>query len=196
MTTSVVHRAHMKWLATLQASERVQAPIILDIEASGFGAGSYPIEVGVAMPDGALHAWLIRPSKEWSHWQDSAEAIHGISRERLHNEGLSPRQVADDLNELLAGKTVYSDGWGVDRSWLAKLFHEAGVLQGFRLDSIYSLLSEEQLESWHHTRDQVLAQTGMVPHRAGTDALIIQKTYLSAVLPAFRRNPKGSKGVA
>lgn len=191
MTTSIVHRAHIKWLAKLQANERVQAPIILDIEASGFGAGSYPIEIGVAMPDSALHAWLIRPPQEWNHWQDSAEEVHGISRERLQHEGLSPRDVANELNELLAGKTVYSDGWGVDRSWLAKLFHEAGVLQGFRLDSIYSLLSEEQLENWQHTREQVLVQTRMVPHRAGTDALIIQKTYLAAILPTVWQNTKG-----
>lgn len=191
MTTSVVHRAHMKWLAALQAKGRVDTPIILDIEASGFGAGSYPIEVGVAMPDGALHAWLIRPLKEWTHWQDSAEEVHGISRERLQNEGQSLQDVANELNELLAGRIVYSDGWGVDRTWLAKLFYEAGVIQGFKLDSIYSLLSEEQLEKWHHTREEVLQETGMVPHRAGTDALIIQKTYLFAVLPKSQRSKKG-----
>lgn len=193
MAPSVVHRAHMKWLASLQANERVEAPIILDIEASGFGKGSYPIEVGVAMEDGSLHAWLIRPQQDWTHWQDSAEAVHGISRERLQNEGLSLRQVADELNELLAGKTVYSDGWGVDRTWLARLFYEAGVIQAFKLESIYSKLTEEQLERWHHTREEVLKQTGMVPHRAGTDALIIQKTFLFAVLPQSQR---GQQGVA
>ncbi len=191
MTTSVVHRAHMKWLATLQVNGRVDTPIILDIEASGFGAGSYPIEVGVALPDGSLHAWLIRPLGDWTHWKESAEQIHGISRERLQNEGLSLIQVASELNELLGGKTVYSDGWGVDRSWLARLFYEAGVLQRFKLDSIYTLLSEEQLEKWQKTREEVLNETGMVPHRAGTDALIIQKTYLFAVLPQSQRDKKG-----
>jgi hypothetical protein len=35
----------------------------------------------------------------------------------------------------------------------------------------------------------------MVPHRAGTDALIIQKTYLFAVLPKEQRK-SGKKGVA
>ena len=119
--------------------------------------------------------------------------MHGISRERLQNEGLSLRQVADELNELLAGKTVYSDGWGVDRTWLARLFYEAGVIQAFKLESIYSKLTEEQLERWHRTREEVLKQTGMVPHRAGTDALIIQKTFLFAVLPQSQR---GQQGVA
>ena len=177
MTISVMHRTHKNWLADLQAESSLDIPVILDIEASGFGRGSYPIEVGVAMPDGQLHAWLIRPLDDWTHWQDHAEAIHGISRKRLLEDGFSLRTVADELNELLAGRTVYSDGWGVDRGWLSLLFHEAGVLQGFHLDSIYRLLTESEWERWGDYRQQVLNTTGMVPHRAGTDALIIQKTF-------------------
>ena len=161
-------------------------PIILDIEASGFGSGSYPIEIGVAMPDGALHVWLIKPMEDWTHWQESAEKVHGIPRQQLLDEGQEPRQVADELNELLAGKTVYSDGWGVDRTWLALLFYEANVLQGFKLDSVYSLLGESQLEHWNEQRDEVLALTGMVPHRAGTDALVIQKTFIHLKEPATK----------
>ena len=30
-------------------------PIVIDVEASGFGKGSYPIEVGVVLPDGSRH---------------------------------------------------------------------------------------------------------------------------------------------
>ncbi|RLU00261.1 hypothetical protein [Ketobacter sp.] len=161
-------------------------PIILDIEASGFGSGSYPIEIGVAMPDGSLHVWLIKPMEDWTHWQDSAEQVHGISRQQLLEEGWEPRQVADELNELLAGKIAYSDGWGVDRTWLALLFYEAHVLQGFKLDSIYGLLGESEWERWSEQRDEVLELTGMVPHRAGTDALVIQKTFIHLKEPATK----------
>lgn len=164
----------------------MDTPIILDIEASGFGSGSYPIEIGVAMPDGALHVWLIKPLEDWVHWQESAEKIHGIPRQQLLEEGQDPRQVADELNELLAGKTVFSDGWGVDRTWLALLFYEANVLQGFKLDSVYSLLGESELEHWNEQRDEVLQLTGMVPHRAGTDALVIQKTFIHLKEPATK----------
>tara|TARA_Y100000589_G_scaffold50407_5_gene42054 strand:- start:10488 stop:10943 length:456 start_codon:yes stop_codon:yes gene_type:complete len=136
------------------------------------------------MPDGALHVWLVKPLDDWVHWQPSAEQVHGIPREELLREGITPRQVADELNELLAGKTVYSDGWGVDRTWLALLFHEAHVLQGFKLDSIYGLLSESEWEHWSEQRDEVLRLTGMVPHRAGTDALVIQKTFIHVKEPA------------
>lgn len=161
----------------------MEAPIILDIEASGFGSGSYPIEVGVAMPNGYFYVWLIKPVEEWTHWQDSAQQIHGISREQLDAEGQSPRAIANELNELLAGQTVYSDGWGVDRTWLALLFHEAGVLQGFKLDSIYGLLNENEMERWGQQREEVLQITGMIPHRAGTDALVIQKTFIHLKYP-------------
>jgi hypothetical protein len=135
------------------------------------------------MPDGRLYVWLIKPHEDWTHWQDSAQQIHGISREQLQQDGQSLREVADELNELLAGRTVYSDGWGVDRGWLALLFYDAGVLQGFKLDAIYSLLDEDELEQWGANRETVLGITGFIPHRAGTDALIIQKTYLYTVDP-------------
>lgn len=159
------------------------SPIILDIEASGFGPGSYPIEVGVALADGRLLARLIKPLDHWTHWQKSAEEIHGISRERLLDEGVEPREIAVELNTLLANQTVYTDGWGVDRSWLALLFYESQVLQRFRLESVYSLLDEHQLEHWSMYREQVLEITGMEPHRAGTDALIVQGTFLYAMDP-------------
>ncbi|MCG8535580.1 MAG: hypothetical protein MI808_10840 [Pseudomonadales bacterium] len=182
MTAEVMHQqAIQQWMASSKANHYVEAPIILDIEASGFGSGSYPIEVGVAMPDGSLHIWLIKPPAHWQHWQPEAENIHGISREQLGREGQPLEEVANELNQLLKGKTVYSDGWGVDRSWLALLFHEAGRFQRFKLDSIYTLLNEAQLDSWEQNRQAVLETTGMEPHRAGTDALIIQKTYLYSV---------------
>lgn len=165
-------------------------PIILDVEASGFGAGSYPIEVGVALSDAHLLARLIKPADHWVHWQESAESLHGIPRARLFEDGVEPRELAIELNHLLAHKTVYTDGWGVDRSWLALMFDEAEVIQRFKLESIYSLLNEEQLESWSASKARVLELTGMVPHRAGTDALLIQKTYLYALNPEkFEKKP-------
>ena len=116
-------------------------PYIIDIEASGFGAGSYPIEVGVAMPDGETHCFLIRPEEEWVHWDEQAEGIHGISRDTLVSRGRPIREVALTLNLLLAEQTLYSDAWGMDNSWLGRLFYDAGVPQEFRLDTFRKLLS-------------------------------------------------------
>lgn len=42
-------------------------PAVLDVEASGFGRYSYPIEVGYALPDGRVFCTLIRPEPHWTH---------------------------------------------------------------------------------------------------------------------------------
>jgi hypothetical protein len=34
---------------------------VIDVEASGFGRGSYPIEVGFVLPDGEAVCTLVRP---------------------------------------------------------------------------------------------------------------------------------------
>ncbi|WLD59324.1 hypothetical protein NFC81_05965 [Salinispirillum sp. LH 10-3-1] len=156
----------------------MRIPAILDIEASGFGRGSYPIEVGVAMPDGTVVSYLIAPHPDWTHWSDEAERLHGLSRELLLEKGFAPRQVAEQLNVLLEGQTVYSDGWGVDSSWLALLFYYAGCRQAFQLDTLTRILADEQLAVWDKTRDDLFAAHDGRRHRAGHDARILQQTYI------------------
>ena len=62
-------------------------PIILDIEASGFGSGSYPIEIGFSGRHGEGWCSLIRPEAEWTHWDLDAARVHGIPREVLIERG-------------------------------------------------------------------------------------------------------------
>jgi hypothetical protein len=106
-------------------------PIIIDVEASAFGAGSYPIEVGVAMPEGSSYCRLIRPQPNWTHWDDDSEKVHGISREILRSHGKPVLEVAEELNRLLEGEVVYSDGWGYDQTWLSLLFDQTDIVQRF-----------------------------------------------------------------
>ena len=156
----------------------VQNPIILDIEASGFGAVSYPIEIGLALADGSKHSWLIKPLDHWQHWNEQAQALHGISRERLFAQGLAPATVADRLNEVVGQANAYSDAWGFDNTWLSRLFYDCGRRQGFRLDSVFTLLAEEELEHWRDSRDLIIEHSGLTRHRAGSDAAIIQQTLI------------------
>jgi len=153
-------------------------PAVIDVEASGFGAGSYPIEVGVVLPSGRSHCFLVRPVDGWSHWDPQAEAVHGIAREILMARGTEIEEVARNLNEILGGQTVYSDAWGHDRSWLALLFDEAGLSQHFRLESLRALLTDQQLERWQDMRGRVIREIGQARHRASVDALIVQQTYV------------------
>jgi hypothetical protein len=158
--------------------EKTNTPIILDVEASGFGRGSYPIEVGIALADGSRHCYLIFPARSWKHWDDQAEAVHGISREVLLTYGRPVSDVAWRLNELLQKRTVYSDAWAFDMSWIGKLFDAANMRQTFRIADISELFSDEQRANWDAMKESVSASLGLKRHRASGDARILQETWL------------------
>lgn len=154
------------------------APIILDVESSGFGAGSYPIEVGLVLPKGQTFSYLIRPEPEWLHWDAEGEATHGISRAKIEREGLPVRFVAQALNDLLRGEKAYSDGWGYDLTWLSLLYEHAKLPQLFQLECLTRLMTEKQFNIWDETKRQVIAEVELQRHRAENDAIILQKTFL------------------
>ncbi|WP_315853224.1 hypothetical protein [Alteromonas oceanisediminis] len=87
----------------------VWLPSIIDVEASGFGANSYPIEIGVVRSDGARYCKLIKPLSDWLHWDKEAEALHGIRREVLLTHGLDAVEVCHELNQFLHNEQLYSD---------------------------------------------------------------------------------------
>lgn len=158
--------------------EEQTVPLIIDLEASGFGRGSYPIEVGFALENRDIHSFLIRPEDDWTHWSEEAEQIHGITREQLLKDGMSIEDIALKLNEMLRGKTLYSDAWSFDSSWIGRLFDSAEIVQRFRIDTINKLLKPEQVEFWHPTKETVLEELGLKAHRAGIDVQVLQETYL------------------
>lgn len=152
-------------------------PNIIDIEASGFGPDSYPIEIGVIRSDGARYCKLIKPFSDWSHWDKEAEIMHGISRELLASVGLSGVQVCLDLNEFIGAQTTYSDCWVVDSPWLNKLFDRAQIELSFRISSIEMILKESQYAAWDQIKLNIASEFNIQRHRASNDALIIQKTF-------------------
>lgn len=158
---------------------RPAAPTILDIEASGFGRGSYPVEIGFVLPDGKAWCTLVRPEPDWQHWDDSAEALHHIPRELALQHGRSAREVAMALNERLRGQVVYCDGWAHDYAWLARLFDAADMTPAFRLDHLRSLLDDDEAQRWPVARQQAVAEAGpQQRHRASTDARLLQQAVL------------------
>lgn len=154
-----------------------KSPAFIDFEASSLDLiASYPIEVGICLPDGSLHSWLIRPHVIWKDWSDSAERIHGISRETLEREGTPVREVAQELNELLDDQ-VFCDAWTFDSFWLHRLYRAADILPSFQLESISMLLTSTQVHAWSAIRHQVIAQLALPVHRAANDALILRETW-------------------
>lgn len=149
-------------------------PCVIDIEASGFGHRSYPIEIGFVRDDG--HAWcsLVRPADDWLHWDPQAEQVHGIHRPQLLQHGRPVTEVAQRLNDDLAGRTVYCDGWAHDYTWLGLLFEEAGLVPRFKLESVNHLLDDARLARLDAERQQAFVALGIARHRASSDARALQ----------------------
>lgn len=164
-------------MARSHQTSKTWPPGIIDVESSGLGRDSYPIEIGVVLSSGEVYCSLILPAPSWTYWDDEAEKIHGISREEIHANGKSIGEVARDLNRFLEGQTVYSDGWVVDQPWITKLFFEASVQREFFFSPLESILSEEQMGIWHEIKKEVIMERKLKRHRASADAWIIQETY-------------------
>jgi hypothetical protein len=168
---------------TRSAASRPEAPAVLDIEASGFGRDSYPVEVGFVLPDGRSYCSLIHPAPGWTHWDASAERLHRIPRTMILAHGRSVTEVATQMNTQLRGQTVYCDGWAHDYSWLGVLFEAAGLTPSFRLDNLRALLSEREAAFWSILKSQVATEMRLQRHRASSDAKILQTTLMRLRAP-------------
>lgn len=160
------------------------APAVLDIEASGFGAHSYPIEIGFVLPNGDTYCSLIRPANGWVHWDPEAEKVHHIAAATLGVHGRDVDEVAGQLNDRLHGRTVYSDAWLHDYTWLAALFEAAGRVPAFRLEDLRSLLTEAEAAHWDDVKGQVRSELRLERHRASADARVLQQTVVRVRLAA------------
>ena len=150
----------------------------IDLEASGLGAESWPIEVGWCFPDSAPRAQLIRPEPGWKDdaWDPKAQALHGVAREELMRAGAAPKEVCAALNDALRGAKVYSDAPDWDGFWLYRLYQAAKMRQTFELWDFRDLFA--------HLPPQVVreaAQKAAVAaphrHRASDDVLHMQALY-------------------
>jgi len=124
--------------------------LILDCESSGLSEHSYPISIGVSGPDGQVWYWMICPLEDWDEWDSFAEAIHGIDREQLTQQGRDAFLVAREMNAVFKGKSIYSDSrW--DSHWIKKLFDDSGVKMAFSIKTLLDVLStkeKEEYENW------------------------------------------------
>lgn len=159
----------------------LKVPAIVDVEASGFGAASYPVEVGLVLANGRRYCSLIAPAAHWAHWDPGAAAVHGLTREQLAISGKPAVTVARALNALAAGQTLYCDGWTVDYPWLRTLYQAAQLPMSFRVSAIEMLLSEQDLSVWDDIKAAKRQELGEPRHRASSDAWVIQETYRAVV---------------
>lgn len=101
--------------------------IFLDFEASSLMRGSFPIEVGWALPNGDVEAHLIVPAVGWTEWSPKSEAIHGLSLDYLIREGRPVAEVAARVLEVFSAPDaiVASDNPRWEQMWLNRLMRVA-----------------------------------------------------------------------
>lgn len=159
----------------------IDLPLItfIDIEASGLGPDSYPIELGWADTLGNGEGFLICPRDEWTHWDPVAASIHGITRDELFERGLHVVDAAEKLNDMLGFETVYCDALASDLFWVSRLFDAANIEPSFQLadfHQLYKLLSKQHMLSLQRVLKDL-----PIPHRAQADA----ERYAKAVLASY-----------
>jgi len=114
----------------------------IDLEASGLGSKSWPIEIGWAFSDWPVRSMLIKPADTWSltAWEKSAEELHRITPDKLIREGTPVLEAALVLNAAFASAHVYSDAPDYDGYWLYRLYEAAGVRANFKLFDFAELI--------------------------------------------------------
>ncbi|RMJ06395.1 hypothetical protein DOQ08_01082 [Marinobacter litoralis] len=122
---------------------------ILDIQASGTGAESYPAEIAWCRMDGSeSYSTLINPDSVdgWKAWSHHA-ARYGLTRQECCERGDTVAYVARRVGDLLKDYPVYSESPIQDQQWLDKLFMSAGKRCPAKLVSIeHAVPSPRRLE--------------------------------------------------
>jgi hypothetical protein len=159
--------------------------VFLDFEASSLAKESYPIEVAWVFEDGTAESHLIRPAEDWTDWDESAAAVHGIARTDLLASGEPHDEIARHMLTVLAGHRLFASSPSWDGKWLSVLLRAAGLPRhALRLDDTDAAQLEAALaglgKAWpepqRRPRAEALvariraADTGPVAHRALPDA--------------------------
>jgi DNA polymerase III alpha subunit (gram-positive type) len=178
-----------------------------DIESTGLHEGSYPVQFAWSGLGMQVSDTLVRPAPEWldTPYDESAEALHGITKERAIAEGRPVDDVARMLNDAFGGGMTVSDSPRWDAYWTKRLFEATGVAQSFRVISLDEFVERtgSAFDNWcvakyHHLLDRVNVLYRHT-HKADDDArrltaicrMMLDRPWaewlLDMPLPALRR---------
>ena len=151
------------------------AVIYIDFEASSLMRGSFPVEMGLAVDGGDVSSWLIRPVPEWEEWSPASEALHGLCRKQLAEEGFDVVHVAVAVLEACSAPdcVLASDNPAHDAMWLNRLLDAAGQPRSLHVqDAEATYIAEAR-------RLQTLAPPpDALWHRQVTDSLEVEAREL------------------
>ena len=112
---------------------------------------------------------------------NDVEAVHARARDL---DALAPYEVhGEAAGEVLerpwGERSFYAvDAWGNDLAWLGKLFDAAELVPAFRLESVRSLLDDDEAAAWHAAKEAALAETCRSRHRASRDADVLRRALM------------------
>lgn len=182
--------------------------VFVDFEASSLRKNGFPVEVGWVFEDGRSEAHLIRPAPGWSDWDSAAEAIHGLSRERLERDGEPHDVVARVMVERLGGHDLYASAPSWDGKWLSLLLRAAGLpRRALRLrdtdvvqrESAAAILAAADAHQCSRLAGEIMAavraeaEVRRPAHRAVDDALEERRRWL-AVCDAAKETVRRRSG--
>lgn len=157
---------------------------VIDFEACGLGAESWPIEAGwIRWRDLEPRSHLIRPHSSFQRglWSMASQEVHGVSLAALDRDGADPHFVRAALTEELGDFCVVSDNPAVDSAWLGRLcracdkpppFVIADLGEAiFRIGDALRIRPHVAVETF---RKAIIA-SDQPPHRAGPDAARLMK---------------------
>ena len=161
----------------------------IDVEASGLGEFTYPIEIGITSwpsPEAEISTWstLISPPPAWRQhriWSREGQAIHGITRDQLE-VGSTPLEALAKANELIGPHLAFCDGGEHDLRWLLHLAQAAAIRPSFRLGDWRSLVGA--LPGAQHAQMTRWFSAEPVVHRAGPDAERLMKGLAAGLMAA------------
>ena len=102
-------------------------PVFLDFEASSLGKQGYPIEVAWVSGTSDEESYLIKPAPSWTDWAVESESLHGLSRDRLLEEGIPVEEVGRRMIAVLTGHPLYATAPSWDGHWLSRLLRAGGL---------------------------------------------------------------------
>ena len=135
-------------------------PVFMDIEFSSAEDGQFPTIVSWSLPEGTLKSVLILPADEWDPWNN---VDSNVDIQHLFDQGVTPTDIAREINDDLGGKTVFVDGLDADEALLEKLFDACGSDPDFELASLSQFDSSYGLEELLELRNDYAEQNELNP---------------------------------
>lgn len=151
--------------------------VFMDLEASAFGPGSWPVEVGLAWitPEG-IESWssLIRPDQTWSldPWSDESAQVHGIRYDELLK---APR--AEDVllktKEKIARRTPVVTHPKHDNYWFNRMTELEESSKPIMAIGVMELSEMSDMDFW--ALMDFAEKNDSHTHRAGQDAAFLAR---------------------